>query len=390
MALFKKKPKVQEQDGKEFEETLVAAEPPRPDLPVDTGATLTEESVRQETENVPEPLSTLTEVPDQRESEFPADVEPFLKRDARSTVLLEKYFDRPTKLNMESRVTPAPRQALEEKTWHPAHHFNLQQIHREVDRLKVRSVKPGKWIKTQFKPVFTTSKRQLVPPNILGKRIVYETEGGFVIEVTYREGAETRKLFITVNSKGGRTKALASVQSGKYALLTTVPDTMLETLSPPKKGEHLPYPPGQLMTYPVTNASDVIEIEGIGDVFARRLHEVGIHTTDQLRLMNATVIANNLGTSPTTVEQWQQMSELLLVDGIGKQMAEVLVRSGIRGIDDLKKAKPQALARQVRSTNQAGKIRITGATLGPKSAARVVRNARKLRKSLQSFPVVDI
>src|SRR5687768_4778874 len=159
MAFFKKKPKADEQEGKEFEETLVAAEPEQST----TGATLTEQPVQEE----PEPISTRTEIPDQRETEFPPEVEPYLKRDARGTILLEKFFDRPTKLNMESRVTPAPRQALEEKTWHPAHRISIDQIRREVDRLKVRAVKPGKWIKTQFKPVFTTTKRAAIPANIL-------------------------------------------------------------------------------------------------------------------------------------------------------------------------------------------------------------------------------
>lgn len=382
MAFFKKKPKAEEEEGKEFEETLVASEPEQST----TGAVLTEQPVMQDVE----PISTRTEIPDHRETEFPAELEPYLKRDARNTILLEKYFDRPTKLNMESRVTPAPRQALEEKTWHPAHRTNIAQIRREVDRLKVRQVKPGKWIKTQFRPVFTTTKRAAIPANILAKRIVYETEGGFVIEVTFREGAETRKTFFTISSRGGRTKALAQVQSGKLALQTTVPDTILETIHPPKRGEHLPYPPGQLMVYPITNEWDVIEIEGIGDVYARRLHELGIHTTDQLRLMNATVIANNLGTSPATVENWQAMSELLIVDGIGKQLAEVLVRAGIRGIDPLKASKPKALAKQVNTVNQAGKNRITGASLRPKRAETLIKNARKLKKSLQGFPVVEI
>jgi predicted flap endonuclease-1-like 5' DNA nuclease len=382
MAFFKKKPKLDEQEGKEFEETLVATEPEPPT----TGAVLTEEPVAPE----PEPYMARTEIPDQRETEFPAEVQPYLRQDARGTILLEKYFDRPTKLNMESRVTPAPRQALEEKTWHPAHKFSIDQIRREVDRLKVRQVKPGKWIKTQFRPVFTTTKRAAIPANILAKRIVYETEGGFVIEVTFREGAETRKTFFTISSKGGRTKALSQVQSGRYALQTTVPDTILETIHPPKRGESLPYPPGKIMTYPITNESDVIEIEGIGDVYARRLHELGIHTTDQLRLMNATVIANNLGTSPATVENWQAMAELLIVDGIGKQLAEVLVRAGVKGIDALKTSKPKALAKQVNEANTAGKNRITGASLRPKRAESLIKNARKLKKNLQGFPVVEI
>lgn len=389
MALFKRKPKTDEEEGKEFEETLVAADTEREtEEEAQTGAILTEEPIAPEPE--PEPLTRPTEIPDQTESEFPPEVEPYLKRDDGRTILLEKNFDRPTKLNMESRVTPSPRQALEESAWHPAHRVGIEQIRREVDRLKVRPVKPGKWIKTQFKPVFTTTKRAAIPPNILAKRIVYETEGGFVIEVTFREGAETRKTFFTISSKGGRTKALSQVQSGKLALQTTVPETVLESIHPPKKGEHLPYPPGQIMTYPITNDWDVIEIEGIGDVYARRLHELGIHTTDQLRLMNATVIANNLGTSVGNVENWQAMAELLIVDGIGKQLAEVLVRSGVRGIDALRRAQPKELAKRVHEANVAGKNRITGASLRPKRAATLIKNARKLRKSLQPFPVVEV
>jgi predicted flap endonuclease-1-like 5' DNA nuclease len=348
-------------------------------------ATLTQEPVPE-----PEPLSTPTEFQDQREDTLPPEVEVFVRRTALEMILQEKNFDRPTKLNVESKVTPSPRQSLYEKTWHPAHKTPIETIHREIDRLKLRGYKPaGQWLRLHFKPQ-KVGRRIVIPPNILAKRIVYETEGGFVIEVTYREGAETRKTFFTIDSTGGRTKALEKVQSGKYALATNFSDDKVASMGAPKKGASLPYPPGKILTFPITNQFDVQEIEGIGDVYARRLHELGIHTTDQLRLMNATVIANNLGTAPATVEAWQQMSELLLVEGIGKQSAEVLVRAGVAGIDALKKEKPKALAVRANAVNTAHKVRIMRRGLQPKTTFSMIRKARAMKKSMQPFPVVEI
>lgn len=422
MGLFKRKRRASK-PSETVEETLVAdtdeapeseAGPPEP--PYDEtspapeeGATLTDEPVPEmepEEEQAPEPFegAAMETTPSQAEaslapstepeyaSEYSPEVEPFLKRKEGDLVLAQRRFDRPTKMRMESLITSAPEGALAEKGWHPQHKTSLPTIHRAVDKLRVRRVKTGKWLKAKFKPVAAkppARRLELIPAHIIAKRIVYETEGGFVVEVTYRDLGETRKKFFTVSSRGGRERALSDIQTGRYAeTLTSVTDETIAGLGRPKRKAVLPVPPGKINTWPITNRYDVVDIEGIGEVYSRRLHELGIHTTDQLRLMNATVIANNLGAAAATVQKWQAMGELLCIKGIGKQYAESLVKAGVEGIEDLRTRKPKELAEAVKRAMDSSKPRLSGPRPKPARCWSFIRAARHLKKTLQEFPEV--
>lgn len=419
MGLFKKKASASK-PSETVEETLVAESPEsEPSLleppsegtapAADEGATLTEEPVPEMEPEPAEPAESFAPPPTpamrphDEPSLFPspepeaaptysADVEPYLKRTDGDLVLNQKRFDRPTKIRMESLITSEPERAFAEKGWHPQHRTNIQSIHRAVDKLRVRRVKTGQWLKTQFKPVAAkppARRIELIPANILSKRIVYETEGGFVVEVTYRDLGETRKKFFTVSSRGGRERALSNIQSGRYAeTLTSVTDETIAGLGRPKGKAALPVPPGKINTWPITNRYTVLDIEGIGEVYSRRLHELGIHTTDQLRLMNATVIANNLGAAPSTVQKWQSMGELLCLRGIGKQYAESLVKAGVEGIEDLRTRKPKELAEEVKRAMDSSKPRLSGPRPKPARCWSFIRAARHLKKTLQEFPEI--
>ncbi|MBI2078087.1 MAG: DUF4332 domain-containing protein, partial [Euryarchaeota archaeon] len=242
----------------------------------------------------------------------------------------------------------------------------------------------GKWLRS-FKPrgpdAGTVFER--IPRNIIDKRIVFETEGGFVVEVTFRDGPETRKRFFTVDTRADRTKALEEIQSGRYAKATIIGADAIAKLGAPRHAAHPAVPPGKVNTWLITNKIDVIDIEGIGDIYGRRLHELGIHTTDQLRLTNATVLANNLSTVTGTVERWQHMAELMVIEGIGKQTAETLVNAGITSIDLLRKSRPKELARRIRQS-KGGK-----GGMQPKRAKSLVQAARKMKRATQDFPVVE-
>lgn len=384
MAFFKKKPSDTATD-QEFEQTIIAEEPVV-SQPVDTGAVLADEppapepapfddsSVPYSTDLAPEPPST-----------YPSELEPFIRQEPNRLVLVEDHFDRPTKLNAEGKVTSAPRSALHEVAWHPKHQKSLKEIQTEVDKLKPHQPRlVAGWLKGFKNAPFLQPKRERVPQNILSKTIVYETEGGFVVEVTYRDGTETRKKFFTASSTTGRAKALSQIRSGKYAQVHVVDEQKIGEMRSTGRG-HFATPPGKVNTYPITHQVDVLEVEGIGEKFARRLHELGVHTTDQLRLMNATVIANNLGAPVGSVEKWQQMGELMLVEGIGKQSAESLVRAGITSIDDLKKQTSPKLVAAVKLAKAGTKMR----GIQSASARTWIQRARKMKKTLQPFPTVQ-
>ncbi len=91
----------------------------------------------------------------------------------------------------------------------------------------------------------------------------------------------------------------------------------------------------------------VIDVEGIGPVYAEKLQQLGIKTTARLCYEETDELAKRLGTEAKRVAGWQAMAELMMVSGIGPQYAEALARAGLEGIGELKRRSPNAIAEQV-------------------------------------------
>lgn len=287
----------------------------------------------------------------------------------------------------EARVVSEPR-------WTPKHRTPINEIRKRVDKLDVggrtRPKNLDKWLKPRRPATdepLPGKGIELIPSNIRNKRIVYETEGGFVVEVEYREGGDLKTKYYTVSNAPGRQKALASIKSGAYAQVTTVTDQMIadaskrSTKKTSKRGQA-----GKVTTWPIEHKTNVTDIEGVGDEYQARLKEIGYYTTDQLRLGNPKIIAAHVGVTEGTVRRWQAQAELMLVPGVGKQLAELMVRAGIDGLDALKEPTPKQLSDAVKAVQKDRKVRITSTGVGPKRAGNLIRAVRKIRKRSQAFP----
>ncbi|MGB0652877.1 MAG: DUF4332 domain-containing protein [Thermoplasmatota archaeon] len=90
----------------------------------------------------------------------------------------------------------------------------------------------------------------------------------------------------------------------------------------------------------------VIDVEGIGPVYAERLQKAKIVNTQQLIATSTTRLAEISKAPPKTVQHWQTMAELMKVEGIGPQYAEALSRAGILGIKDLGQHTSSAIVRR--------------------------------------------
>lgn len=132
-----------------------------------------------------------------------------------------------------------------------------------------------------------------------------------------------------------------------------------------------PVPAGSQVDRPV------IDIEGIGPAYATRLAEIGVKSIGELRGADAEGVAQGLGISATVVRQWQSMGELMEVPGIGPQFAELLVRSGVESVAQLRGHKPKALLEAINQANEGRKVRIQGRGVGPKTVESWIRAARR-------------
>jgi predicted flap endonuclease-1-like 5' DNA nuclease len=107
--------------------------------------------------------------------------------------------------------------------------------------------------------------------------------------------------------------------------------------------------------------SDVIEVEGIGKVYAKKLKDVGIATTEALLENGATPagrqkIAEKSGISPTRILKWLNHVDLFRIKGVETQYAELLEASGVDTIPELAQRDPTHLYPKLVETNKKKKL----------------------------------
>jgi len=111
---------------------------------------------------------------------------------------------------------------------------------------------------------------------------------------------------------------------------------------------------------PFGDVHPVIDLEGIGPEYNEKLQEMGIKNTKQLWEADAFKVARETGAPLSSVKSWQHMAELASVKDIGPQYAELLERSGIHSIAQLKNYNPNKLLKLIKKKQNSLKINIQG------------------------------
>ena len=124
----------------------------------------------------------------------------------------------------------------------------------------------------------------------------------------------------------------------------------------------------------------VIDLEGIGPVYAKKLQKQGVYTTSRLAFESPGNLAKRIKVPRKVVKGWSSMAELIKVNGIGKQYAEVLFRAGVKGIDDLKHREPEALAKKVNKYLRSVDTTVIGTGVHAKRAKGWIKAAKTMRR----------
>lgn len=100
----------------------------------------------------------------------------------------------------------------------------------------------------------------------------------------------------------------------------------------------------------------ITEIEGIGEVFAKKLRAAGIFTTEALLEKGATPkgrkeLAEATGFSEQVLLEWVNRADLFRVSGIGAQYSDLLEAAGVDTVRELAQRKPEALAEALSKVN---------------------------------------
>ena len=102
-------------------------------------------------------------------------------------------------------------------------------------------------------------------------------------------------------------------------------------------------------------------IEGIGGVYAAKLQEVGIKTTEQFLERAATrkgrkELAETLDISEKLILKWANRADLFRIKGIGEEYSDLLEAAGVDTVPELAQRNPENLHQKLLEVNAEKKL----------------------------------
>jgi predicted flap endonuclease-1-like 5' DNA nuclease len=100
------------------------------------------------------------------------------------------------------------------------------------------------------------------------------------------------------------------------------------------------------------------DLEGVGPVYAAKLREAGVQTTDDLLAQagpaaGRQALATSTGISSDLLLRWTNHADLYRVSGIGSEYADLLEASGVDSCAELARRNPENLATTMAEANAA-------------------------------------
>ncbi|MBO4871480.1 MAG: DUF4332 domain-containing protein [Muribaculaceae bacterium] len=105
-------------------------------------------------------------------------------------------------------------------------------------------------------------------------------------------------------------------------------------------------------------AYKIVEIEGVGDVYAEKLVAAGINTVDDLLDKCAApagrkALAEATDISEKLILKWTNHADLFRINGVGPQFAELLEAAGVDTIKELRHRVAANLVAKMEEVNEA-------------------------------------
>lgn len=129
----------------------------------------------------------------------------------------------------------------------------------------------------------------------------------------------------------------------------------------------------------------VIDIEGVGEVYAEKLNKAGIETCEEyLELCAAPKgrkeLAEKTGISPALILKWANHTDLFRVPGIGPQFAELLEAAGVDTVKELRHRNPASLTAKLEEVNEVKKL--TRRVPSEKEVAKMIEAAKEMEPKM--------
>ena len=100
----------------------------------------------------------------------------------------------------------------------------------------------------------------------------------------------------------------------------------------------------------------IIDIEGVGDIYAEKLIAAGINTVEQLLEKCAApagrkALAETTQISEKLILKWTNHADLFRINGVGPQFAELLEAAGVDTVKELRHRVPANLVAKMEEVN---------------------------------------
>lgn len=105
----------------------------------------------------------------------------------------------------------------------------------------------------------------------------------------------------------------------------------------------------------------LVDIEGVGEVYAAKLKDAGIETAEALLKAGAAPkgrkeVAEKTGISEKLVLTWVNHVDLFRIKGVGEEYADLLERAGVDTVIELAQRKAENLLEKMTAVNESKKL----------------------------------
>lgn len=102
---------------------------------------------------------------------------------------------------------------------------------------------------------------------------------------------------------------------------------------------------------------NITMIEGVGEIFAQKLEQAGIRTTEELLERGASPqgqqeIAARSGITEALILRWVSSVDLFRINGVGGEYADLLVTAGVNNVSELAHSDAEKLHQKLAAVSQ--------------------------------------
>jgi predicted flap endonuclease-1-like 5' DNA nuclease len=105
----------------------------------------------------------------------------------------------------------------------------------------------------------------------------------------------------------------------------------------------------------------IVDVEGIGPKYAKKLVEAGVDTTDDLLEVAGNkdgrkMLAEKTEISEKLILEWVNLSDLMRIKGVGEEYSDLLEEAGVDTVVELSRRNPDNLFAKIMEINEEKKL----------------------------------